>query len=46
MGPLRNLLQGMPPMLEALQQQTNVQMPSWLPQAIPRSVEADPSSQG
>ena len=45
MAPLRNLFQGMPPKLEALQQQTNVQMPSWLPQAIPKSVEGDSSIQ-
>lgn len=32
MAPLRNLFMGMPPMLDALAQQTNVQLPSFLPQ--------------
>ena len=37
MAPLRNLFMGMPPMLDALAQQTNVQLPSFLPQVCPYS---------
>jgi hypothetical protein len=32
MAPLRSLFTGLPPMLDALAQQTNVQLPSFLPQ--------------
>ena len=32
MAPLRNLFMGMPPMLDALAQQTTVQLPAFLPQ--------------
>lgn len=32
-SPLQKLFTGLPPMLEALQQQTDVKLPSWMPQA-------------
>ncbi len=34
MGAIRNLFTGMPPMLDALAQQTNVQLPSFMPQQV------------
>jgi hypothetical protein len=43
MAPLRNLFMGMPPMLDALAQQTNVQLPSFLPQ-VRASLRADMDS--
>jgi hypothetical protein len=33
MAPIRQLFTTMPPMLDALAQQTNVQLPSFMPQA-------------
>ena len=33
MAPIRQLFTAMPPMLDALAQQTNVQLPSYMPQA-------------
>lgn len=33
LGPLQKLFTGLPPMLEAIQQQTNIKMPAWMPQA-------------
>lgn len=38
--PLRNLFQSMPPMLDAIQSQTNLKLPSWLPQSASPSVSA------
>lgn len=32
MGAIRNLFTGMPPMLDALAQQTDVRLPSFMPQ--------------
>ena len=32
MSPLRNLFTSIPPMLDAVQTQTGVRMPSWMPQ--------------
>lgn len=32
-APLRNLFQSVPPMLDAIQSQTNLKLPSWLPQS-------------
>ncbi len=30
--PLQKLFQGLPPMLEAIEQQTNIKLPAWMPQ--------------
>ncbi|KAK9828845.1 hypothetical protein WJX72_002382 [[Myrmecia] bisecta] len=43
MAPIRNLFTSLPPMLEALQQQTNVQLPAWLPQNGPSPAVASTS---
>ncbi|KAK9788452.1 hypothetical protein WJX73_007874 [Symbiochloris irregularis] len=42
MAPLHGLFQSLPPMLDALQQQTDVRLPSWAPQVQ----QATPSSGG
>ena len=43
MAPLQGLFQSLPPMLDALQQQTDVRLPSWAPHMAAAHHAQDPN---
>ncbi len=38
-GPLKQLFSSLPPMLDAVSQQTNIQLPGWMPQNAPAAAD-------